>query len=1058
MIKKICIRLSWVIFYVNLSAGLSIAQGVAEEPGFSHQAGFYNTGFDLEIASSVENSTIYYTTDGSMPTESSSVYTVPIPITDRVGEPNGISMIRTNPIETDDLWFGWKEPGNEIFKITVIRARVFTEDSDPSQTITRTYLVDENINQRYTLPIVSIAADSVDLFSDDKGIYVPGDIYKENGYGDNRWGEPNANYHQRGSEWEREVNVEFFDEAGNPVLSQKAGLRIHGGGTRAMANKSLRLYARSEYGVNRFNYKFFDEVPHSSYNRLLLRNSGQDGYNYPTLFRDALMQKLVGHLRFDTQAYQPYIVFINGEYWGIHNLRERYDKHYLERNYGVDEEQIDLLEKNRAVVEGSSDHYDSMIEFIENHTMADPDNFQYIKTQMDVDNFMDYSISQIYFRNDDWPGNNIDYWRSKSSDPDAPPGLDGRWRWLLYDTDFGYGFGGTEQYTHNTLDMATEAGNDSWPNQDWATFLLRNLLQNDEFKNAFINRFAELLNTAFKPERVVQLISDMQDVLEPEIQDHVARWSYPVSIDNWEANIGGMRKFAQNRPDYQRNHIISHFNIDGMSTITVDVSNSNGGSIQINELDLAGDNPGVNANPYPWKGTYFRDIPVTIIARPYPGYRFLHWEGIAGQESTLTLTLDEDVQVTAVFEIDEDYEFVDQTIVPHPLNDGNYVFTSWEDIEPAGTYPPNMAFLYMDRNDPGMNANTGGVTEGGYNLDSRTRINGLGEDGFSFINTGNEDGNPGYPGTRLGGALLAVDTRGVDDLYITWTGGTIQPNSRIYNLRLQYRVGNEADFIDLKDQYGKLVEYKPNDEAGHSEIIGPVRLPEWTRNKPYVQFRWRYYYTEQRIDQEIGQRSQLRIDDIRVETEPMGLKTHPLKPINGEKVGFEDIHLMWEGSDAANSYAIQISKTTDFENAEIMEFETINDTTLAVLQLNPSTRYYWRVKGENNYGYGIWSEPQQFETTDSSQPSLPTEVKLLMNYPNPFNNSTTISFGLPDEAQVQLDVYDLIGRQVTVLTNNTYTEGYHQVAFDADGLSSGIYFYRLQTESKNITRKMLLIK
>jgi len=270
-----------------------------------------------------------------------------------------------------------------------------------------------------------------------------------------------------------------------------------------------------------------------------MRNSGNDWGN--TMFRDAAIQRIFGKLDFDIQAYRPAILFINGEYWGIHNMRERYDRHYIARVYGVDPDNIDLLttisqnSSDAIVKEGDAQHYHEMIDYLESNDMSLEEHYEHIGRQMDISNFTDYQIANIYASNADWPGNNMDYWRLRTPfDPSAPTGHDGRWRWMAFDTDFGfnnllpYNRGGTP--SHNTLAFATALGGTGWPNPEWTTFMLRAMLTNNDFKTGFINRFADLLNTSFLPEWVTSVINDMMTHLEPEKPEHILRWRNPSNI------------------------------------------------------------------------------------------------------------------------------------------------------------------------------------------------------------------------------------------------------------------------------------------------------------------------------------------------------------------------------------------------------------------------------------------------------------------------------------------------------------------------------------------------
>lgn len=303
-------------------------------------------------------------------------------------------------------------------------------------------------------------------------------------------------------------------------------------------------------------------------------------------------------------------------------MRERYDKHYFKRVYNIDETELDFLEYNGFLVqEGDFDHYANMIDFIENNNLAISANFDYIKTQMDTDNFTDYFIANIYARNTDWPHNNIEFFRKKTTqyEPNAPFGQDGRWRWIMKDTDFGFGAdGGTEAYLHNTLVFATSTGGDENTNPEWSTLILRKLLENVYFKNNFINRFADMMNTAYKPERVVSIINEMKSGIEHEILEHGHRWSSIMSLEQWNDNIDVMVQFAQNRTEQQRNHIRGKFNIEENITAVLNVSDESHGYIKINTIDITSITPGISENPYPWNGIYFKNIPITVkaIAKP----------------------------------------------------------------------------------------------------------------------------------------------------------------------------------------------------------------------------------------------------------------------------------------------------------------------------------------------------------------------------------------------------------------------------------------------------------
>jgi hypothetical protein len=281
---------------------------------------------------------------------------------------------------------------------------------------------------------------------------------------------------------------------------------------------------------------------------------------------------------------------------------------------------------------------------------------------MDIDNYIDYNVAQIFFGNTDWPGNNVSIWKYKTDDgqyhPEAPYGQDGRWRWLLKDTDFGFGLYG-KSVTHNTLNFATAQTQESDANAPWATYLLRTLLLNPSFRNDLINHFADQMNTSFEPARVLKIIDEVVAGIQPEITEHTNRWQViKLTTTNprettWSQNIEAIKNYAINRPSNVRQHIINKFASSGVtgSALLELNTDTTKGFIKINSIDIKASTPGVT-NPNSWTGTYFKGVPVTLKAVPQEGCRFDHWEGITGvttTSDTITFTPSGNMNITAVF-------------------------------------------------------------------------------------------------------------------------------------------------------------------------------------------------------------------------------------------------------------------------------------------------------------------------------------------------------------------------------------------------------------------------
>lgn len=670
-------------FYFNIptpgqSNSTTTYSEVLSAPNFSHTGGFYTSGFNLSLSNATPGTTIIYTLDGSDPDENnlsgttysyknsyaefagqssgpllqnsfrSFTYSSPIAISNRSPLPNKLAAMSSTHHHVASYI-----PGSPVFKGTVVRAKVIKPGALSSKIMTRSYFVTPSGNSEFSLPVVSLSVSENKFFNYTNGIFVAGSLFDlwraANPTVDADVDEENfdANYKVSGDPSERNGNLNYFVN-GTEVLNQDIGLRINGGSTRAWQSKSIRLVARSDYGNDNLNYAFFSDENLSVFNRLVLRNSGGDFFD--TMYRDAFAQELVKKTGLETQAYQPTVTFVNGEYWGILNIRERYDKYYFKNVCGIGETELDLLEDDLSVAEGDSVHYDAMASFLTNNSLAIQANFDYIKTQMDVDNMRDYYITNIYYDNTDWPGWNTLFWRKRTAsyNPNALYGQDGRWRAAMKDNDdcFGLSLGVNN---HNNLAVATEPNGPSYPNPPSSTLILRSLLTNTSFKNDFINRFADLMNSYFLPSRFVAVSTAMKAKIQPEMQEHLNRWN-ATDYGWWEQSINLMNGFGTERPDYQRQHIRQKFGINSNINVTLNVSDAAQGYVKMNTIEILPTTPGITVNPYPWTGIYFHNIPVKIKAMPLPGFAFSHWSGASNSTaSEISITPTANISLTAHF-------------------------------------------------------------------------------------------------------------------------------------------------------------------------------------------------------------------------------------------------------------------------------------------------------------------------------------------------------------------------------------------------------------------------
>ncbi len=577
---------NWFYFNHATPGSSNITEGfeaLIAPPVFSQPGGFYNDPVTLILSTSVPNASIRYTLDGSEPSAQAARYEQPILIN----------------------------------KTTVLRAQTYLTGRMPSKINTATYFYREHP----VLPVISLTTDPFNLWDPDSGIYIMG----KNAQPDNpHWG---ANFWQ---DWERPIHIEFFEPDGKLGFTTDAGVKIFGGWSRAFDQRSLALFFRAQYGASELNYPLFSNQPWTQFESIVLRNSGNDWVS--TMFRDALMQQIVQHTAIDVQAYRPASIFLNSAYWGILNIREKVNEHYLATHHGVDPDELDLLENEGNPIEGDAQHYQHLLNFVNGHTMTEATVWDSIHAWVDLDNFWDYQIAQIYYDNTDWPGNNIKFWR-----PHTPTG---KWRWLMFDTDFGFGLYNSVNYMNNTLEFATAPNGPDWPNPPWSTLLLRKFLANPRLKVEFINRYADHLNSTLLSIRVIQLITGLQNGIKSEITRHRQRW--PESASNWSSNVQVLIQFANQRPSYARAHIIQKFKLTGVWRLNLETSPSATGQIQVNSLTL---------REFPWNGSYFQNIPIQVQAIPVPGFRFKGWSSSAwGEQASITIQTTKDVSLTAIFE------------------------------------------------------------------------------------------------------------------------------------------------------------------------------------------------------------------------------------------------------------------------------------------------------------------------------------------------------------------------------------------------------------------------
>ncbi len=596
---------------------------IQQEVDFSENGGFKDGEFILTLSGNTNSQIIRYTEDGTSPTPNSEAYSDPFQVSEN----------------------------------SSIRARIFQENYLPSSVFTESYVFGNN----HDIDAIMLTVDPVDFFDDEDGIYVfgPEGTYDQ--------GQPHfgANFWE---DWERPVHLSFHETNSELVSSFNGGVKIFGGWSRGQnGQRSLSFFARGQYGDSKFEHPYFDNLDYDDFQALVLRSSGQDWLR--SNIKDITLTSLMRGSGLDFQEHNPVATYINGEYWGMYNMREKVNEHMLASKHNIDADRITLLFGNAEIIEGDNDEYNELIDYIQNTDLTDELNFDYVRQRVDLKQYALYQATNIFINNTDWPGNNIKFWKH----PDT------KWRWIMYDTDFGFGpWWNWGNFSENTLNFALNPNGPGWPNPPWSTLLFRKLITNLSFRNQFINRYADELNTRFLSENVSQHINQIFQSVQPEIVDHFNRWKDDPSVWYEISDISGhngfyiwaMTNFANQRPSIAKEHIKEEFNLPNFHPLTITNQDIAAGFVEVNE--------NLNIQEFSWTGDYFETVPVKLTATAEIGYEFSHWSGdLFSTNPTIEILLD------GAFEVIPNFTSLPPSIVINEINyrsSGSFNVDDWIEL------------------------------------------------------------------------------------------------------------------------------------------------------------------------------------------------------------------------------------------------------------------------------------------------------------------------------------------------------------------------------------------
>lgn len=568
---------------------------------FSKTKSFYDEDIEVELTANREDAVIYYTTDGNNPTEKSKKYTSPIKISSR-------SKVNA----------------------TTIKAMAVTK-TEKTDIIHKSYVTGNNVTERFsdeTLVFV-LSTDEYNLYDYYYGVategfkrdeYLDSDDYKG---GEVEYSAP-ANWYISGRESERDMYVEVFTPEGEQLVSHAAGARVSGGASRAVEQKSWRLFARNTYsdGDGKFKYAFFEGATDAygnlltRYDRITLRNGANDR-EFAGL-RDELSMTLSAQAGFpDTQNVRPAAVFLNSEYYGFAWLHEAYSNDYLVNNYGGNKDNFRIVGTKEKKVDGDDEQcvedWNYVLE-VAQRGLTNLNNYREFCSLVDIDNLIQYYAIQIYIDNKDWPGNNFKAWRYYPSEGEKITSeyLDGRWRFLLFDAEYAWGLYGNG-FRDNTLSNVI-TGNHMQGN----SILLKQILERSDLREKFANAICDLIGGAFSEQNVLNVMEDLIEISDVECMyalenGYTSTWARKETFDDSRNQI---REFAARRPSVILNAISERFDYD-KEYYTVVYNNPTGakGSLNTQTLSTSGV---VSAD-------YFADCKVPLTMEPLSGFEFDYW-------------------------------------------------------------------------------------------------------------------------------------------------------------------------------------------------------------------------------------------------------------------------------------------------------------------------------------------------------------------------------------------------------------------------------------------------
>lgn len=537
---------------------------------FSEKEAFHEKAFELKLRSGLLGGKIYYTLDGNDPTLQSEVYDEPIVIA--AGEP---------------------------VKATVVKAAVLYGGRF-SQVYTQTYFTGAGISELFDVMVVSLSADEEALYDEQSGILT--------------------NYEQSGEngEWERQAYIEFYESDGTLMLKQGTGIAVSGHGSREYAQKSIKLISSFVYDMEHptFDYDFFDtdmagNETGQSYNRLVLRNGGSD--HEGTMMKWNVVSRLAKEAGIICAGARPGVLFLNGEYYGIIQLQEKYTAYNVASAIGAQKADIEKYEPNEINSARFGAYYNRL-----HSDLNDPERQEKLESSVDMPDMLKHYAVNVIMNNIDWPFHNFLSW--KCADTKTSAYSDGKVRFFLYDLDAVYQ-DNRDREVQNIFAYLMEEPIADMTDTLWL------LMQSDKYRTQFVNLVCDLTSTVYDAEHVVQIINEENQKLAHSMELYYTeerRASQKASVDEMKtAALGSCERVREGLETY----------LGASDPYQLMVEVPEGFRVVFSQIQIEGQES--------YTGTYYHNYPLTLTAEPEKGQEFYGWLVNGEEVLTQELLLDE---------------------------------------------------------------------------------------------------------------------------------------------------------------------------------------------------------------------------------------------------------------------------------------------------------------------------------------------------------------------------------------------------------------------------------